>query len=51
MERMIKLIGEQAKELLKNELVVERLEQFQTEEEKQQWLAIAAMYALAKANK
>lgn len=51
MERMIELIGEQAKELLKNELVVERLEQFQTEEEKQQWLAIAAMYALAKANK
>lgn len=51
MEAMIELIGKQAAELLNNELVVERLDQFKTEEEKQLWLATAAMYALAKANK
>lgn len=51
MEAMIELIGKQAAELLKNELVIERLDNLKTDEEKQQWLAIAAMYALAKANK
>ena len=48
---MIQLIGEQAKELLKNDLVIERLNSLKTEKEKREWLAIAAMYSLAKANR
>lgn len=50
MKEMIELIGMQAVELLKDDWVNERLDQLQTEEEKKLWLAVASVYALAKAN-
>lgn len=50
MDEIIKLLGEQAKELLNNKLVIERLDEFKTDKERQEWLAIASMYSLVKAN-
>lgn len=50
METMINTLAAQAAELMKNQHVVAMLNDCTTEEEKQMKLAIAAMYAIAKAN-
>lgn len=50
METMINTLAAQAAELMKNQHVVAMLNNCTTEEEKQMKLAIAAMYAIAKAN-
>lgn len=50
MEAMINTLAAQAAELMKNQHVVAMLNDCTTEEEKQMKLAIAAMYAIAKAN-
>ena len=47
---MIKMLGAQAAELMKNNIVVEMLNNCKSEEDKQMMLAIAAMHAIAKAN-
>ena len=50
METMINTLAAQAAELMKNQHVVAMLNNCTTEEEKQMKLAIASMYAIAKAN-
>lgn len=50
METMIKMLGAQAAELMKSNIVVEMLNNCTNEEEKRMMLAIAAMHAIAKAN-
>lgn len=50
METMINTLSAQAAELIKNQYVVAMLNDCATEEEKQMKLAIAAMYAIVKAN-
>lgn len=50
MNEMINLIGRQAQELMKDEIVLGMLAECTTEEEKLQKLAIASMWALVKAN-
>lgn len=52
MKDMAELIGEQAKMLLENDSWLrEKLESFSTEKERCEFLAVAAMYAMAKANR
>jgi hypothetical protein len=50
MNTMINALAAQAQELMKNEIVRDMLNGCATEEEKRMKLAIAAMYAIAKAN-
>jgi hypothetical protein len=50
MNTMINALAAQAQELMKSEIVRDMLNGCATEEEKRMKLAIAAMYAMAKAN-
>lgn len=49
-EAIIKLIRNQASELMKNQFVIEGIRDLKTEEEKQVWLLIATIYSLMKSN-
>ena len=50
MENMVSAISVQANELLKSNIVKDMLNKCNTQEDKQQMLAIASIYALAKEN-
>ena len=50
MNAIINALSAQAKELMKNESVVEMLNRCATDEERCQMLAIASMHAIIKAN-
>mgnify|MGYP006362346097 CR=1 FL=1 len=50
MEKMFNTIAAQANELIKSEVVRDMLRNCKTEQERCEKLAIAAMYALCKAN-
>lgn len=50
-EAIIKLVRNQASELMKNQFVIEGIRDLKTEEEKQVWLLIATIYSLMKSNK